>query len=402
MQLPNEVVFLGYVAGIYTVFVYWGYLQEKITTKGYEWTVDPPKDKYECDLLLWWDYSSPKDKHECDLLLWWDYSFTLNLCMAVMCAIIGLIIEFLLSLMNKKKNIVKKSNFYVYFKASLTSTFASPIGYMALKYITFPLMILTKSSKPVPVMLIGVTLYRRTFKWYQYVSVLLICGGISLYSAYGNKDSAERKGCINPGSSENTFLVAAMTSLEQIFEHTVAKLVIGISLVLINLTLDGFTNNEQDKLFSTYNGEIHNVQMVAYVNIWQTIIILSLLGSQYLYYLSFNNETNSEIYLAMDMFAKSPELRSDILRFCVCAGFGQFLIFGVMESYGSLVWITISITRKLFTILNNIYWFNHRVRIEQWCGIFICFAGMLLETIMKYQEPAKKAAVTSAVEKKNQ
>ena len=385
MQLPNEVIFLSYVAGIYAVFVYWGYLQEKITTKGYVWTEN-----------------APLNKHGCDLLMWWDYSFSLNLCMAAMCAIIGLVIEFLLSFMNKQTNVVKKSNFSVYLKASLTSTFASPIGYMALKYITFPLMILTKSSKPVPVMLIGVTLYRRTFKWYQYVSVLLICGGISLYSAYGSKDSKKIEECMNPGSSENSFLIAAMAYLQQIFEPTLSKLVIGISLVLINLTLDGFTNNEQDKLFDAYKGEIHNVQMVAYVNIWQTIIILCLLGSQYLYYSSFNHETNSEIYLAIDMLSKCPELRSDIFRFCVCAGFGQFLIFGVMENYGSLVWITISITRKLFTILNNIYWFNHKVKPEQWCGIFICFAGMLLETVMKYQKPIDKAAGTSAVEKKNQ
>jgi len=256
MQLPNEAVFLAYVAGIYAVFVYWGYLQEKITTKGYEWTVNPPKNKDGCDLQLWW-----------------DYSFSLNLCMAVMCAILGLIIELFVSFIYKRENIVKKSNFYVYFKASLTSTFASPIGYMALKYITFPLMILTKSSKPVPVMLIGVTLYRRTFAWYQYVSVLLICGGISLYSAFGSKDSKERSGCINRNSNENIYLVAAISALGQVFEHSMAKLVVGISLVLINLTLDGFTNNEQDKIFDTYKGEIGNVQMVAYVNIWQTIII---------------------------------------------------------------------------------------------------------------------------------
>jgi UDP-galactose transporter B1 len=65
--------------------------------------------------------------------------------------------------------------------------------------------------------------------------------------------------------------------------------------------------------------------------------------------------------------------------FCLCASLGQVLIFGLMKDFGSLVWITVSITRKLFTILVSVFMFNHSVNAFQWFGIVCAFVGMGLE-----------------------
>ena len=42
----------------------------------------------------------------------------------------------------------KNVPFIAYAKAAVTCALASPLGYASLKYISFPLMILAKSSKP--------------------------------------------------------------------------------------------------------------------------------------------------------------------------------------------------------------------------------------------------------------
>lgn len=62
------------------------------------------------------------------------------------------------------------------------------------------------------------------------------------------------------------------------------------------------------------------------------------------------------------------------------------MIFEVMKDFGSLMWITISVTRKLFTILLSIYQFSHPVNTYQWVGIFAVFVGMGLEIVVKYNE----------------
>jgi UDP-galactose transporter B1 len=58
-----------------------------------------------------------------------------------------------------------------------------------------------------------------------------------------------------------------------------------------------------------------------------------------------------------------------------------------MKEFGSLVWITISITRKLFTILLSIFAFNHQVKMVQWMGIGLVFVGLTVETVMGYLVP---------------
>ena len=45
------------------------------------------------------------------------------------------------------------------------------------------------------------------------------------------------------------------------------NLVIGISMVLINLFLDAYTNNEQDSIYKKYG--ISSFQMMKYINVWQ-------------------------------------------------------------------------------------------------------------------------------------
>ena len=84
--------------------------------------------------------------------------------------------------------------------------------------------------------------------------------------------------------------------------------------------------------------------------------------------------------------------------FCLCAAVGQVLVFKVMKEFGSLAWITISITRKLFTILFSVFMFGHPIKQVQWLGIACVFLGMIVEVGMGYIVKAK--TVQSAEDKK--
>ena len=100
----------------------------------------------------------------------------------------------------------------------------------------------------------------------------------------------------------------------------------------------------------------------------------------------YGDVLHSELCRSSSMVLRSSELRADILIFCICASLGQIMIFEVMKDFGSLMWITISVTRKLFTILLSIYQFNHPVNKYQWVGIFAVFVGMGLEIVVKYND----------------
>ena len=246
----------------------------------------------------------------------------------------------------------------------MTSALASPIGYEALKYINYPMMVLTKSSKPVPVMLIGTVFYKRIYPWYKYVSVLMLVSGISLFTAF--KSHAKEAKASGDEAGQNMTL-----------------LLFGIFLVLINLSLDGYTNNEQDDIFSKYAAT--STDMMKNVNMWQTIYLFTFLVATHLISGLSGLSASSELFSAYSMIVESTEVQFDVLMFCLFASVGQILLFALVKEFGSLLWVTASVTRKLFTVLASVFIFNHSVNIIQWLGVGLVFAGLLLEIVMSYR-----------------
>lgn len=244
-----------------------------------------------------------------------------------------------------------------FWKAALSSTIGSPIGYAALNYISFPLVILAKSSKPVPIIFVGIVIFGKKYTWYKLAAVVLLCGGIALFSSA--KGGSIKSPHAESGSDDS---------------H---NLLIGILLVSLNLLLDGYTSNEQDRIFEKLGAT--PLDMMKYVNLWTIFYISIFLSIGWVVYTD-----QSELVKAYYCFTNSIELRYDIFFFCTCAAIGQVLIFSVMKEFGSLTWITISITRKLFTILVSVIMFNHPVKIIQWVGIALVFISMILEVSMGY------------------
>ena len=199
----------------------------------------------------------------------------------------------------------------------------------------------------------------------RYVSVVLMCGGVSLYAVAKNMN----KGVISSGGIMDS---AASDTANQIF---------GLLLVFGNLALDGYTNNEQDKIFKQ---GASSIRLMKFVNLWQAIYLTIYLLVGFVVM-----GDASETVRALNAFMLVPDIRIDIFWFCICAGVGQLLIFSVMKEYGSLVWITVSITRKLMTILLSVVVFNHSINQYQWLGVIFAFLGMVLEIYGKYQDPKK-------------
>jgi UDP-galactose transporter B1 len=340
--MSTEVRFLSYTVGLYTCFIYWGYLQEKLTSTKYKSEIEGESVE-------------------------WGFAFALNMFMSLGGFTVASIVEkIILSRGDSNSQVDKKLGDFkkvipitAFWKAAISSTLASPIGYAALKYISFPLVILAKSSKPVPVIIIGMIFYGKTYTWYKMVGVALLCGGIALFS------SAKGGSMASSSSGNDT-----------------TNLLVGIFLVALNLLLDGYTNNEQDQIFEKLGAT--SIQMMKYVNLWTSFYISTYL---FIGWILFRDQ--SEVLGAYNSFSHSKELRFDILMFCICAAVGQVLIFAVMKEFGSLAWITISITRKLFTILFSVFMFNHSVKSIQWIGIFCVFLGMTIEVVMGYVNKSK-------------
>lgn len=308
------------VAGIYIFFLTWGVLQERITT---------------VDYIAREASSAPHARFR--------HFIFLNLIQSLACVAISAAV-----LLFRKQGLGPTSLPVLagYAKVALSGSIGSPFGYAALKHINFPTMILGKSCKLVPVMLMNWIVYRKRFDAHKYVTVALITAGVSGFMLFEHSPSSAAK------SSSNSLY--------------------GLALLLLNLLIDGATNSWQDQLFILHR--IKSLQMMFFMSLFSSAIMLS--------YLSLSPWTH-ELSQAATFISQYPSVLPDIGLFCLCGALGQVFIFLTIESFGSLSLVTVTVTRKLFTILLSLFWFNHQLRPMQWVCVGFVFSALAIESYAK-------------------
>ncbi|KAF9328447.1 UDP-galactose transporter [Podila minutissima] len=242
-----------------------------------------------------------------------------------------------------------------YMQVAFLSVIASPFSYAALKHIDYPTMILTKSCKLIPVMFMNILLYRRKFPTYKYVCVALVTLGVSGFMLLAPMDEHKsKKGVVNSS-------------------------LYGLFLVIINLTLDGVTNSTQDQIFHAF--KVSGQQMMCFMNLFM---------SGYMALWLLLNPVNTELASAIAFCQTHPAIIKDIAMFSICGALGQCFIFYTLEQYGSLSLVTVTVTRKLFTILLSVVAYGHHLNVNQWLMVGVVFSGIGLEAYVKRSEKLAK------------
>lgn len=195
---------------------------------------------------------------------------------------------------------------------ALFITFAAPFGFAALNHISYPTMVLGKSCKLVPVLLMNVFLYRRKFARYKYVVVLLVTAGITMFMGFGKEGASKAK----KGPASSSW--------------------IGILYLLINLAIDGATNSTQDEIFDRYN--VTGQQMMFWINMMCTLVttVLSILPLPYIPVIHPSESGATELGSTLRFLQEHPGVLSPLLQFAFTGSLGQLFIFETLQHFGSL------------------------------------------------------------------
>ncbi|KAJ5551596.1 hypothetical protein N7535_000459 [Penicillium sp. DV-2018c] len=355
------------VVGIYAAFLSWGVLQEAITTTSYPVrpaTVaepNPPTERF-------------------------TYSLVLNTIQSSFAAITG----FTYLLFSKPKGQKLPSIFptrriiFPLLLVAISSSLASPFGYASLQHIDYLTFILAKSCKLLPVMVLHLTIFRKRYPLYKYGVVLMVTLGVATFSLH------------HPGTSKK---VAAKQTGSSGW---------GIFLLSINLLLDGLTNTTQDHVFSSPKlyTRFTGPQMMVAQNVLSTILTSAyLLAMPHLSQsgvlhnflpLPIPPSTETELYGAVSFLSRHPEALKHVLGFAACGAVGQLFIFYTLSRFSSLLLVTVTVTRKMLTMLLSVFWFGHSLSGGQWLGIGLVFGGVGAEAVVQRSE--KKAKEQSKIE----
>ena len=361
-------------------YLNWSYIQERISSTDYSKT----------------SLSSSSLRNRDETIIQtearWTFVIVLNFCMAAMCSIIS--IPFVLLDNGEEAPTKGKLQKRIQPDTSLalpaiSQTLASPFGFFSLFYINYPMLLLMKSSKLMPVMFVSYFLNRKRYTKSEIVGVILISSGIALFSCIIHPMSL-----LFDADKKNVF------RLEQQYDNPILQTLIGFGLVSINLLMDGITNAYQDK-YRNSNPQISPFFMMYHINLWQSILLFTyLLCTSMLKWLVPEwISIGSQLEEAFFFMKQYPSVINDVVWFSLFGATGQIFIFNIIMSFGSLVSVKICLTRKFFSTLISILVFGHTVHWWQWMGVVIVFSGLSLTLIdekkMIYMMKAKTKTTTT-------
>ncbi|KAF8583322.1 UAA transporter [Ramaria rubella] len=256
---------------------------------------------------------------------------------------------------------------WAYFRTSLLLTTAAPFGFAALSHISYPTMVLGKSCKLVPVLIMNVLLYRRRFAAHKYLVVAMVTAGITIFMFFG-ADAAASASKHASGSN------AGSSSL------------IGMLYLFINLALDGAINSTQDEIFTRY--KVTGQQMMFFINVYVALIsaFLALLPLPYIPVLHPSHTQESEMMGVLKFVELHPSVLKPLAQFALTGSLGQLFIFETLQHFGSLTLVMITLTRKMFTMILSVIVYNHALTAGQWVGAGTVFAGIGVEAWVKRKD----------------
>merc|ERR1719230_651176 len=150
----------------------------------------------------------------------------------------------------KGESYTNTAPFWKYLAISFSNVYASTCQYEALKYVSFPVQMLGKSFKMMPVMVWGMLVAGKSYGATDWLIAAAVTGGVTEFLMTGPISSSDDES----SSSYGLLLLAGF------------------------LLLDGFTSTFQEKLFKDHVTSKYN-QML-YINLGSCCISLStLLGS---------------------------------------------------------------------------------------------------------------------------
>ncbi|KAK0630748.1 UAA transporter family-domain-containing protein [Bombardia bombarda] len=266
---------------------------------------------------------------------------------------------------------------------AFTNALAAPFGYAALAHIDYITFILAKSCKLLPVMFLHITVFRKRYPLYKYLVVAAVTCGVAVFT-------------LHSGSKKHK---AAST-------HS-GQTAWGMLLLGINLLFDGLTNSTQDYIFTTFQ-PYTGPQMMMANNLLSSVLTGGyLLLSPWLVHTPLGEWFGmdaaggaGELAAALAFLQRHPAVWRDVLGFALCGCVGQVFIFHTLSTFSSVLLVTVTVTRKMFTMILSVVAFGHRLSSMQWLGVGLVFGGIGIEGGIARREKMAKEAKKKAEAKR--
>jgi len=237
---------------------------------------------------------------------------------------------------------------------ALSNTMSSWSQYASLKYVSFPVQTVFKSSKIIPVMLMGKVLKGTIYPYSQYGEAFLITVGVAVFSVASkasNSDSA--------------------TELR------------GLIFMICYICSDSFTSQWQSRLYSNYGKKnIDPYQMMLGVN--TSAIIITTLGLI----------VTGDFFKVYEFLLVNPHALVYNIITAITSATGQLFIFYTIKEFGPIAFTIIMTTRQMFSISISSLLFHHHIGMTSMLGATLVFGILFYQIRTKYIQATTSSTTT--------
>lgn len=292
-------------AGLIVSFVIWGLVQERMLTQTYDG-------------------------------VFFEYSYGL----VFLTRLGGLVLSAFLMFYLKVEWV--PSALWEYSFPSVANMLSSWCQYEALKYVSFPMAMLAKSLKMVPIMLMGKFMNNSSYESYEYICAATV--GFGLYLFLDSSEHIDLRANVF-GDPEN--VTGAMC---------------GVVLLVLFLFFDSFTGQWQSRMFQL-NKSMSPLQMMLIMNAFSATFSFITLVHQ------------EELTKCLTFVYEHPQMILHLIIFCICSTVGQLFIFYTVKSFGAVVFAVIMSLRILFSTILSCIVYSHPISELGLIGIIIVFGA---------------------------
>ncbi|KAH9644751.1 hypothetical protein HF086_015510 [Spodoptera exigua] len=235
---------------------------------------------------------------------------------------------------------------YKFSYCALTNVVSAWCQYEALKYVSFPTQVLSKSCKVIPVMLMGKLVSRNKYEVYEYVTAVLISIGMVMFMF---------------GSHDDNVVSSAMTWG-------------GAALLGVYMVCDSFTSSWQGAVFSRY--QCSALHMLCGVNMFSCALTAA---------------AHAQAAPPLRLL-QQPAFLADCLLLSASSALGQLLIYHTIARFGPVVFTIIMTLRQAVSILLSCAVYGHRVSAGGALGVATVLGAVLLRLYARARMRTRRRA----------
>lgn len=225
---------------------------------------------------------------------------------------------------------------------------AHSFGFASLKYIIFPLQVVIKSCKSIPVMIGEIVFARVKPSIAKTVGVVMLSIGVALFTFSSEGDSGKQKAIgAGPGG--------------------VSSLMYGVGLAGAALIGDAIYGPYQNKIVAKHKPS--SWVLMFNMNLYELLLAVGV-----------DLVSSTELQEAFAFWERHPvEFGYRVLLCCASMSLGNVFIYKIQREFGALAVTKTTTVRKLVSLVISILWFGHALFPLHYLAMAVVFAAPVVE-----------------------